>query len=179
MRILILYGSVEGQTLKIADTLAGYVRKKGYQVSLLSAGRPLEYFSLDEFGAVIIGGSIHMNKYPAGINDFVRLHIDWLNQIPSAFFTVCMGINSKKAESRHEAASFGKNFVAATGWKPQLIETFAGAVKYTQYNFITRFIMKRISKREGASTDTTRDHEYTNWNSVARFAEAFLENLKG
>jgi len=44
-------------------------------------------------------------------------------------------------------------------------------VKYTPYGLITRFIMKMISKREGASTDTTRDHEYTDWDRVAHFAE--------
>jgi menaquinone-dependent protoporphyrinogen oxidase len=34
--------------------------------------------------------------------------------------------------------------------------------------------MKQISKKEGGSTDTSRDHEYTDWKSVERFAENFL-----
>ena len=92
-----------------------------------------------------------MSKHPPSVINFVDTHTDWLNQVPSAFFTVCMEINSKNVEDREEAASFGDKFVTAAGWKPRLVETFAGAVKYTQYNFIIRFIMKRISKREVAA----------------------------
>jgi len=107
----------------------------------------------------------------------VSNHIDWLNGITSAFFTVCMGIKSQLEKSRQEAIAYGENFSKLTGWQPTLTAIFAGAVKYTQYNFITRFIMKRISRREGGSTDTSRDHEYTDWDSVTRFAEEFAEKI--
>ena len=55
--------------------------------------------------------------------------------------------------------------------------TFAGAIKYTQYGFITRWIMRRIAKKEGGDTDTSRDHEYTDWVQVTRFAEKFLKKV--
>jgi menaquinone-dependent protoporphyrinogen oxidase len=32
-------------------------------------------------------------------------------------------------------------------------------------------------KPGGLSTDTSRDHVYTDWDEVERFAEAFLERL--
>jgi menaquinone-dependent protoporphyrinogen oxidase len=40
-------------------------------------------------------------------------------------------------------------------------------------------MMKRIvrDKPGGVSTDTSRDHEYTDWDQVKRFAEDFLERL--
>jgi menaquinone-dependent protoporphyrinogen oxidase len=47
----------------------------------------------------------------------------------------------------------------------------AGSLAYTQYSFFTRFIMKRIARRQGAPTDTSRDYEFTNWDDVARLAE--------
>ena len=34
-----------------------------------------------------------------------------------------------------------------------------------------RFIMKRISRAGGHTTDTTRNHEMTDWRAVSRFAE--------
>jgi menaquinone-dependent protoporphyrinogen oxidase len=37
--------------------------------------------------------------------------------------------------------------------------------------------MKRIAKREGGSTDTSHDHEYTDWDAVARFTNRFLEKI--
>ena len=40
-------------------------------------------------------------------------------------------------------------------------------------------MMKKIvsDKPGGLSTDTSRDHIYTDWDEVKRFAEGFLERL--
>lgn len=123
---------------------------------------------------MIIGGSIHIGQYPRNVKTFVKSHRDWLNRIPSALFTVCLAINSSRPESAQEAKQYGENFTGQTGWQAQLTETFAGAVKYTQYNFITRFLMKMISKKEGGSIDTSRDHEYTDCRLVEQFVERFM-----
>ena len=174
MNILILYGSIEGQTQKIAEHIASYLLRHGHQVISLSCKQLPAGFSLENFDAVIIGGPIHMGKYPGYLQRFVKRHRDWLNSVPSALFTVCMGIRSEEAKSRETAAHYPQRFIEQTGWKPSVTRTFAGAVKYTQYNFITRFIMKMIARKEGGSTDTSRDHEYTNWEEVEDFAEAFM-----
>jgi menaquinone-dependent protoporphyrinogen oxidase len=177
MHVLIVYGSKEGQTAKIAECMAQIIRNRGLQASTYSGKEIQADFATDGFDAAIIGGSIHIGKYPAYLREFVTQHRDWLNKVPSAFFTVCMAIHSHNAVEREEAESFGKDFIEATQWRPALVETFAGAVKYTQYNFIIRFIMKRITKREGGSTDTSQDHEYTDWDAVARFTNRFLEKI--
>jgi len=177
MHILIVYGSKEGQTAKIAERIAQIIRKRGLQASTYSGKEIQTGFSTDAFDAAIVGGSIHMGSYSSYLREFVIKHRDWLNEVPSAFFTVCMAIQSQNAESRQEAKNYGEHFTKFTRWRPTLMETFAGAVKYTPYNFITRFIMKMITKREGGSTDTSQDHEYTDWNAVARFTHKFLEEI--
>ena len=174
MNILIIYGSLEGQTQKISEYIAKILTEKGHQVTSLSGEQLPADFSVDQYEAVIIGGSIHMDRYPKYIKRFVTTHRDWLNKVPSAFFTVCMAIHSKTPKTQAEALLYGEHFLAQTGWQPRLNTTFSGAVKYTKYNFITRFIMKMISKREGGSTDTSRDHEYTDWSSVESFAAEFV-----
>jgi len=175
MNILVLYGTLEGQTAKIAERIAVIIRNRGQQVDIWSADKLPDIFSVDNYDAAIIGGPIHMGRYPESVKNFVTSHAGWLNSVPSAFFTVCMAVNSQHEKSRTEAVRYGDKLIAQSGWHPVLIETFAGAVKYTQYNLITRFIMKWISRREGGSTDTSRDHEYTDWGSVDRFAENFSE----
>ena len=179
MKILVLYGSIEGQTAKIAERLAEIIRSRGHQVTTQSGEQLPANFPLKNFDAAIIGGSIHIGKYPAYLKRFVTTHRDWLNTVPSAFFTVCMAVHSQHEKSREEAARYGECFVTETGWQPRLLNTFAGAVKYTRYNLVTRFIMKWIAKREGGSTDTSRDHEYTDWEAVERFAENFLVEIVG
>jgi len=179
MNILILYGTVEGQTAKITEYIANIFNNTGHQVTTRFGEQLPDNFDLENFDAAIIGSSIHMGDYPKYIEEFVSTHSDWLNSVPSAFFTVCMAIHSQREQSREAAKHFGKDFVARTGWQPELNVTFAGAVKYTQYNFVTRFIMKLISKREGGSTDTSRNHEYTDWEVVARFAKKFATKIEG
>ncbi|MHB1864511.1 MAG: hypothetical protein ACYCVL_16310 [Gemmatimonadaceae bacterium] len=56
--------------------------------------------------------------------------------------------------------------------------SFAGTIAFTKYNFALRGIMTRISRKEGHSTDTSRDHEHTDWTQVTRFAEQFAEAIQ-
>lgn len=177
MNILILYGTLEGQTAKIAERMADVIRNKGHQVTTQLGEQLPANFVVEKYDAVVIGGSIHMSKYPGYLKKFITSHSYWLKNVPSAFFTVCMAVNSQHAKSREEAKQYGEEFFKEVSWQPKIIATFAGAVKYTQYNFITRFIMKMISKREGGSTDTSVDHEYTDWEAVVRFTEKFLEEV--
>ena len=42
---------------------------------------------------------------------------------------------------------------------------------YTKYNFLVRLVMKYIAKSEGASTDVSRDHVYTDWAALDILAD--------
>jgi menaquinone-dependent protoporphyrinogen oxidase len=179
MKILILYATSEGQTGKIARHIADFLRTHGHQVVLQDGQQLPQDFSVDRFDAAIVGGSIHLGKYQPAVTKFVAEYRDCLNRIPSALFTVCMGVNSRHTKDREAAHRYSSDFIQHSGWQPGLSESFAGAVKYTHYNMVTRFVMKMISKREGGSTDTGHDHEYTDWAAVDRFAEQFVNTLSG
>jgi menaquinone-dependent protoporphyrinogen oxidase len=45
---------------------------------------------------------------------------------------------------------------------------------FTKYNPFIRFVLRRIARAKGLSTDVSRDHEYTDWEQVDRFARAFV-----
>jgi menaquinone-dependent protoporphyrinogen oxidase len=51
----------------------------------------------------------------------------------------------------------------------------AGALKYTQDDFFKRLMLQMISKSSGGSTDTSKDHEYTDWTALARFVSDFTQ----
>jgi len=44
-------------------------------------------------------------------------------------------------------------------------------LRYSRYDPITRWIMKKIAAKEGGPTDTSRDYELTDWEAVDHFAE--------
>lgn len=175
MKILIIYASTDGQTEKIAQQITGQLIESGQSAEMLKANKIPSDFACSKYDAAIVGGSIRMGGYPDYLKQFVNAYADWLNSVPSAMFTVCMGINSQNVESRSEASHYGDRFIASVNWNPQMLATFAGAVKYQEYDPITRLIMKRISRAEGGSTDTTHDHEYTDWQAVERFTQLFIE----
>ena len=67
-------------------------------------------------------------------------------------------------------------FMRDTGWSPNVTHHVAGALLYTQYNFLVRIVMKAIARRAGRTTDTSRDHDFTDWGAVERFAEGFAND---
>ena len=71
------------------------------------------------------------------------------------------------------------DFRAETGWRPKSTKAVAGALLYSKYNFLLRWIMKRISRQAGGTTDTSKDHEYTDWAALDRFVEEFVAHGSG
>ncbi|GAC1493666.1 MAG: hypothetical protein NVS2B15_14480 [Pseudarthrobacter sp.] len=56
--------------------------------------------------------------------------------------------------------------------------SFPGALLYTQYNFLKRQLMKKITKDKGSTDlDTSRDYVSTEWDGVKRFTEDFLAGV--
>jgi menaquinone-dependent protoporphyrinogen oxidase len=91
---------------------------------------------------------------------------------------VCLAVVSNIPEEHQEAEKIASHLMEQTGWKPSRIVQIAGALKYTEYDFFKRFIMRMIAKREGRSTDTSQDYEYTDWNAVKQFVEEFIESVQ-
>ena len=109
----------------------------------------------------------------------MRAHANWLNERPSAFFSVSLSAGSANAHEVAAARDLAQAFVAGTGWHPRQIACFAGRLAYTQYGFLKRHLMRWIATKEGASTDTARDHEFTDWGAVVRFSEQIAADIRG
>lgn len=173
IRIMIPYATSEGHTARIAGCIADVIRSEGYQavpVAIKSSGTPTP----DGYDAVIVGASVHAGRYQAGIRNFVRKHRATLDSVPSAFFSVSLAAADSTSKACEEAR-YVEEFVRETGWRPRRVGHFAGALLYTKYGFLTRWIMKRITIAKGSpDTDTSRDYVYTDWDEVRRFTDEFL-----
>ena len=93
--------------------------------------------------------------------------------MPSAFYSVSGSAASSDLSSQADALRFLDEFLAVTRWHPTRTASFAGAISFTRYGRFRRWFMKRVAEQAGISTDTTRDHEFTDWNAVERFAADF------
>lgn len=172
MKLLIVYGTTEGHTRKIARFMEVVLNDAGHQVNIADASD--EPPTPKNYDAILIGGSLHTHKYQNSIADYITRHVAALNAMPGAFFSVCLAVASDIEEEHHEAKKIATDFLEQTGWKPLMTTQIAGALKYTEYDFFKRLIMKMISKREGRTTDTSKDYEYTDWNEVKKFVNDFV-----
>jgi menaquinone-dependent protoporphyrinogen oxidase len=178
-RILVVYASQFGQTRKIAERLAQHLRNDGHEAELADAGERdgAEVVDLLRFDGVIVGGAVHKGAYPRDVLDFARARRADLELVPSAYFSVSMSAANDDPGSVNEERSYVERFSQETGWKPVQVASFGGALAYTRYNFLLRQVMKWIARRAGRPTDTSRDHEFTDWEQVDRFAEDFLDRV--
>ena len=174
-RILILYGTTEGQTAKIAQFMADVGGKLGEQVDVANIADLPETLELLRYDAVLLGGSLHEHHYQRALGAFVARHRAWLAAHRTGFFSVSLGAASRDPAEHVEVRKLMGEFTKGLGWSPGLTASFAGALKYTQYSWLKRMLMKHIAKKEGGSTDTSVDHEYTNWDDVREFAQRFFD----
>ena len=176
-QILVFFGTNYGQTAKIARYIAERLASHGCSARLVNGDAPPPDVSIADFDGVIIGGSIIRGRHQECVRRFVRLHRDALNAMPSAFFSVSGSAASRNEAGKQEARECIDRFLRETAWRPGVVESVAGAMAFTKYNPFVRWMLKQISKRNGGPTDTSRDHELTDWSQVERFADAFLDRL--
>lgn len=174
MKLLIVYTSKTGQTEKIARRIAG-VAASTASVSLHEVDS-VPASALANCDAVIVAAPIRFDRHPRAILRFVRANLAKLQSVHSAFVSVSG--SSMTPAGRMQAEDYVTEFQDQTRWTPDRCELVAGATLYTKYGPMIRFIIRRISRAKGLSTDTSRDHEYTDWDQVDRFARAFMEDGK-
>lgn len=172
MNILIVYGSTEGHTRKIAEFLRIEAEQNDHHVTVAPASD--KCVAPHDYEAVIIASSIHAGQYSNEITDYVVKHCEVLNFLPSAFLSVGLSITRKDPEVLKQLDETTQFFLHMTKWNPLVTEQVAGALLYTQYGFIKKMLVRSIMKKAGGDTDTSRDFEYTNWDNVRQFLSHFI-----
>lgn len=172
-RVLLVYGTTEGQTRKIAQRIAAELEKLGHDVELRDSTTIADPMTKGAFDAVMIGASVYQGRHQTAVQHFVSANLAVLEQLPTAFFSVSLVASSSDPEDRKDAEDLIEAFCEKTGWRPALTRTIPGALRYTEYDFLKRWIMKLIVRHYSGPTDSSRDYEFTDWDDVARFAQEF------
>lgn len=175
--LLIVYATTEGQTRKIAFFA---------QDAVMSAGRPAEVFDaahippdldIDDFAGAILAGSLHQGKHQASLAHFARRNATALNALPTLFLSVSLSAVVDDDTHRADCQSCIDGFTQETGLRPAESHAVAGALKYVEYDWVKRMIMRSISKHENRETDTSRDYEYTDWVGLKELVVRFVASI--
>jgi menaquinone-dependent protoporphyrinogen oxidase len=172
--VLIVYGTTEGQTRKIAARMAELASEYGHAATVADAAGAAVHVPRGRYDAVMVAASVHRLRHQTSVKRFVRENLRLLEHVPSAFFSVSLSAAGKEPRQREGARRCAEAFLKETGWKPGMVRLVAGALAYSRYGFVTRWVMKQIARREGGDTDTSRDYEYTDWEQLRRDMEVFL-----
>lgn len=178
-RALLVYATKQGQTEKIARCMAERLEAGGMAVTLVRAERPPAGLDPAAFEVVALGGPVHFGRHPRALRRFVGSHEGALLQRPTLFFSVSGAAGGSSEEERAEADGYVADFLARTGWAPDLTATVAGAIPYTRYSPFLRWVMRRISRKLGRGTDVSRDYEYTDWEQVEELADTVAGMVAG
>lgn len=177
-KVLIVYGTTDGHTKKVAEAIAKTVTAEGCEADLVLAQEAKPEQRPNMYDAVIVAASLHQQGYQKAVRRWVRRHADALNRKPGAFVSVCLGVLEKRPVVQTALREILKRFYDESGWHPRTTEIVAGAIPYTRYGFIKKWVMRHIARKAGGGTDTTRDYEYTDWAALESFARGFASTLK-
>ena len=171
-KLLVVFATVHGQSALIADRIADEAIAAGAAATVRDI-RNASPADLARCDSIVIVASVQFGRHARSVERFVKRNLARLGSLHSAFISVSG--SAARPETRPEAETVVRKFFAAAGWSPDEYQLAGGAVTFTRYNPLLRFMIKRIYAGRGMTMDTKRDYDYTDWDAVRRFARAFVE----
>ncbi len=184
--LVILYATREGHTRRIAQYIEARIRDRGRFTRLHDVRKIREPFDLNGYDGAILAASVHTGTHEPEMTEFVKRHRDELEELGTAFLSVSLAQASAedttlpegdRAKAATEVQRVIHRFLGDTGWRPKRVKAVAGALLYSKYNFIIRFVMKRIAKKASRPTDTSHDYEFTDWKAIDALVDEVLGNV--
>ncbi len=176
-RVLIVFASWHGHAREVAEKMGEVALANGADAEIRDASETRgDEKSITTYDGVVVVGSVHFAVHSRPLRRFVRRGLQHLSRVRSAFVSISGA--AAALDGQKQAERYIQRFLHATGWKPDMVFSCAGAVRFTAYDPITRAAMKFASRIAGRGTDVSRDYVYTNWPAVHAFTHDFLDMLE-
>ena len=176
--IPVFFATTHGQTRRIAERFVALFRERGFSSRAIDvASSDADYVDWRRAQAVVVGAPLYAHKPQRSARAFIESYAPYLNVRPSMFVSVSLAAASERTDEREAAARIARECVEAAEWHVDDIVCLAGRLAYTDYGWLTTFVMKRIARRHGQTTDTSRDYEFTNWDEVTRAADSLVRRI--
>ncbi len=176
MKILIAYGTTDGQTRKIARFCADRLTDSGHAVELLNVSDGGD-IDIERFDAAILAGSIHLGEYQKSLEAFVTTNLPKLTQCDTLFLSVSLSAAGDDADDWAGLKKYVDDFSRTTGWAPSRVEQIAGAFRFTTYDFFRHWAMRWIAMSKKETIDPHSDKEYTDWVRLAAILDDWCNGL--
>ena len=171
-KTVMIYASVDGQTLKICNRLKEVFEKDNQDISLFS----IEDFNgeIGSYDRLILGASIRYGVHDKKVIDFINTNKEQLDAIKTAFFSVNL-VARKSEKNKPDTNPYVIKFFKSIDWTPTMVEVFAGKLDYKKYPFFDRIMIQFIMWMTKGPTNSDAEIEYTNWDRVTEFGHRLKE----
>ncbi|WP_144211757.1 menaquinone-dependent protoporphyrinogen IX dehydrogenase [Shewanella donghaensis] len=173
LKSIMIYSTVDGQTLSICNKLKLALEESGELVTLVSIVEA-KSLPLTDFDKVLIGASIRYGKHRPELYKFIKENMTVLSSMKSAFFTVNV-VARKPLKNTPETNPYMQKFLQLSQWQPNLLGVFAGKIDYPKYRTLDRVMIRFIMWMTKGPTDITGTYEFTDWDRVDEFANDFSQ----
>ncbi|KAB1187629.1 MULTISPECIES: flavodoxin domain-containing protein [Haloferax] len=175
--ILVVYESGEGQTAKVSEYVENVLTARGHDVTVRRVADAADV-DVTLYDAVLVGSPVHYRTHLPEVVEFIEANLEALSARPNGFFQLSLASTIPLKVAQRGDDAYVDSLVTKTGWQPDHVGRFAGAVTYSQYNPVERMVFKLLAAVTTGDTDTSRDYEYTDWDDVDAFATAFADDVE-
>ncbi len=165
-KTVLIYSSVDGQTLKISKKIKEVFDQNKQYVELVS----IDDFrgNLSDYDRLVLGASIRYGVHDKKVIEFINSNKEELDAIRTAFFSVNL-VARKPEKNAPDTNPYVIKFFKSIDWTPTLVEVFAGMLDYKKYPFFDRIMIQFIMWMTKGPTNSDAKIEYTDWNRVTDF----------
>jgi menaquinone-dependent protoporphyrinogen oxidase len=169
-QIPIFYASSEGRTGGSPSSSRCCFARTGSRARAIDVTSPQGgRLRLDAGQGVLVGASLHIGKHQGAAARFVRSRPS-AERHPSAFFSVSLECRLEESGGGGDGATNREDFCVAAGWTP-IASSGRRAAGVFEIWLADALDDAADARKEGGPTDTSRDHELTDWTAVSSLAD--------
>lgn len=160
-RLLIAYGTVAGSTKEVAQAVAKEMQEGGAQVDI----KPVEDIkTIEGYDGVVVGTAVRMFHILGKTRRFLRRHKKELQDIPVAYFLVCLTMGEETPENIERANKYAQPMIDTK--EPVSLGLFGGCIDHEKLNDFFGKTMKSVPEQ---------DHR--DWDKIGEWGKETLTKL--
>ncbi len=173
MTVLIAYGTVEGQTAKIARFINDVIKESGYETKLIDTGDQIRHVSLADVDMVILLAPVHERRHPKLFEAFVESQSDVFASRKSLVLSV--SLKAAFARGQEDARDYLTEMLMRTHFEPDETALVAGAVRPDNYGYFEEEIVQHVVLKDQKLDPRDGAREFTDWDALKAMVVAFLD----
>jgi menaquinone-dependent protoporphyrinogen oxidase len=167
-RALVAYATRAGSTVEIAAAIGEMLSEAGTAVDILPAKQVTDPAP---YQLVVLGSGIYLGRWMRDAVKLLERHREALNDVPVAFFSVCLTLKEATEENRRKVAAYMEPVrERVPEVEPAEVGMFAGRLDASKLPLHHRLIIDGLGEESA---------DYRDWDAVRAWGEKVASLLPG